>query len=85
MQVADDAPGARQALGSVEEGRGEVRPGGRRRLQARQQGAVFGEQFGDGGSRAKGWSSSWFFKKTKGAARALHRWGWKTFSQAACR
>jgi hypothetical protein len=49
VQVADDAPGARQALAAVEERRGEVTPGGRRRFQARQQGAVFRQQFADGG------------------------------------
>jgi hypothetical protein len=52
MQVADDAPGARQALAGVDHRLHEVVPGRRRdvRREARDQGAVLGEQCADGGS-----------------------------------
>jgi hypothetical protein len=56
MQVADDAPGARQPLAGVGQGRDEAVPGGGC-LGSRQgvdQRAVFVEQFADGGGDVVG-------------------------------
>ena len=51
MQMADDAPGARQALAGIEHGLHEAVPGSRRcrRDEAIDQGAVFIQELANGG------------------------------------
>jgi hypothetical protein len=100
VQVADDAPGARQALAAVEERRGEVRPGGRRLLQARQQGAVFRQQFAIAGVTCSGRTASkrgrpeksskglvvvMVFSKNEGRGARPSSWGWRAINQACGR